>query len=170
MKPDAVALGKAARPGWRTPWTGYSSRPVTTWILYVVLAAAMLAAADVFLKLAAGAIPNSLGMLLYGSVAFLVGLTWFIADFRTIEFTKIPRAAVLSGLGVGLAFSTVTIAMYAAFRAGAPLSVASPVIRLGGLIVASACGALIWREPITIRYVLGIAMAVGGLYLLLHRA
>ena len=37
-------------------------------------------AADVFVKMAAGKLPNSLGTLIYGAVAFGVGPTWFLAD------------------------------------------------------------------------------------------
>jgi hypothetical protein len=51
-----------------------------SWILCAIVAAAALAAADVFVKLAAGKLPNSLGTLIYGAVAFGVGLTWFLAD------------------------------------------------------------------------------------------
>ena len=63
-----------------------------SWILYATVAAAALAAADVFVKLAAGKLPNSLGTLIYGAVAFGVGLTWFLADRARsgIEHTSTP--------------------------------------------------------------------------------
>jgi uncharacterized membrane protein len=51
-----------------------------SWMFYATAAAAALAAADVFVKMAAGKLPNSLGTLIYGAVAFGVGLTWFLAD------------------------------------------------------------------------------------------
>ena len=51
-----------------------------SWIFYAAVAAVSLAAADVFVKIAAGKVPNSLGTLIYGTVAFGVGLTWFVID------------------------------------------------------------------------------------------
>ena len=51
-----------------------------SWMFYAAVAALSLAAADVFLKMAAGKVPNSLGTLIYGTVAFGVGLTWFVID------------------------------------------------------------------------------------------
>ena len=72
-------------------------------------------------------------------------------------------------LGVGVAFSAVTVGLYGAFRGGAPLSVTSPLVRLAGLIVASLCGVLIWNEPLTPRYVLGLCLAVVGVYFIVTR-
>ena len=139
------------------------------WILYATIAAAALAAADVFVKLAAGKLPNSLGTLIYGAVAFGVGLTWFLADRARGGLERASAAGIVYALGVGVAFSAVAIALYGAFRAGAPLSVASPLVRLSGLIVASLCGVLIWNEPVTPRYVIGLSLAVAGVYLIVTR-
>ena len=140
-----------------------------SWILYATVAAAALAAADVFVKLAAGKLPNSFGTLIYGAVAFGVGLTWFLADRARggIEHTSTP--GVIYALGVGFAFSAVAAALYGAFRAGAPLSVTSPLVRLPGLIVASLFGVLLWNEPFTPTYVIGLVLATTGVYLIVTR-
>jgi drug/metabolite transporter (DMT)-like permease len=76
---------------------------------------------------------------------------------------------IVSALGVGIAFSSVTVALYGAFRAGAPLSITSPLVRLSGLIVASVCGVLLWNEPVTPRYVLGLCLAGLGVYFIVTR-
>jgi len=140
-----------------------------SWILYAAIAAAALAAADVCVKLAAGKLPNSVGTLIYGTVAFAVGLTWFLADQARGGVGRSSSAGVAYALGVGVAFSAVTVALYGAFRAGAPLSVTSPLVRLTGLVVASLCGILIWKEPVTPRYILGICLSVAGVYLIVTR-
>lgn len=49
------------------------------------------------------------------------------------------------------------------------MSVTSPLVRLSGLIVASLCGVLIWNEPVTPRYVMGVCLAVTGVYLIVTR-
>lgn len=140
-----------------------------SWMPYAAVAAAALAAADVFVKLAAGKVPNSLGTFIYGTVAFAVGLTWFLVDRARGGTSPSSTAGMVYALGVGVAFSAVTVALYGAFRAGAPLSVTSPLVRLSGLIVASLCGVLIWNEPVTPRYVIGLCLAAAGVYLIVTR-
>ena len=139
------------------------------WVFYTLGAALALAVADVFVKLAAGKITNSMAMLLYGSVPFLVGVLWTVWDrVHGTTGTNHP-VAIGFGLGVGVTYTLVTICLYLAFQAGAPISIASPVVRLGGLIVASAVGVLLWKEPLSGRYLAGLALACAGLYLMMTR-
>jgi drug/metabolite transporter (DMT)-like permease len=140
-----------------------------TWMVYVVGAAVSLAAADVLVKAAAGKVPNSLGMLLYGSMPFAAGVIWCLLDRKGIAAATLTTKGVAFGLGVGVMFATVTFCMYAAFRAGAPISLASPVIRLGGLVVASIAGLVLWKEPMTMRYLMGMGLVCLGIYFMLAR-
>jgi uncharacterized membrane protein len=139
------------------------------WMMYAVGAALALAAADVLVKAAAGRLPNSLGMLLYGSVPFAAGLVWWMVDRKNLAAAAITTKGVVFATGVGVMFATVTFCMYAAFRAGAPISLASPVIRLGGLLVASVAGVVLWKEPLTLRYVMGLMLVLAGIFLMLKR-
>jgi uncharacterized membrane protein len=140
-----------------------------TWIFYASAAALALGLADVLVKLAAGKIPDSLGMLLYGSVPFVTGLVWFAFDSRRAPLSEIRPIAYLYAIGVGVFFSLVTFGMYAAFRHGAPVSLGSPLVRLGGLLVASAIGLLALKEPFSARYLLGFALVCTGLFLMLTK-
>jgi transporter family protein len=139
------------------------------WLPFAVLAALALSLADFFIKQAANKISSSLGMLVYGACAFSVGLAW-VAGAR---WSGSPVFAQRQGLGwavaAGLAFSTVTIGLYLAFAAGARISIASPAIRITGLLLAATLGILVLREPITIRYAAGMALAVAGLALIIFR-
>lgn len=136
---------------------------------YAVVAAVALAAADVFVKMSSGKVPNSLGVLLYGAVAFSVGLTWFLMDRARGLPLHASAGGIASALSVGMSFSLVTVGLYAAFDAGAPLSVTSPVVRLGGLLAAGVCGLLIWNEPLTPRYAAGLLLSTVGVYLIATR-
>ena len=140
-----------------------------TWIPYALGAAIALAAADVCVKLAAGKLSNSLGLLLYGGCTFLTGLSWVLIDkARGIEiYAQTP--GVLAALGVGISFSAVTIGLYITFGAGAPVSIASPFVRLGGLLIASFIGLALLQEPLSWRYVLGMVLAMSGVYLIITR-
>lgn len=139
------------------------------WILYASLTALFLASADSFVKLASGRISSSLGLLIYGSCTFATGLVWVITQYcRGVPLGAQP-SGILYAIGVGLSFSAVTVGLYLTFGAGARISVASPLIRLGGLVLASLVGFVILREPFSLRYAGGMLLIFVGLYLLVVR-
>ena len=140
-----------------------------TWILYASIAALALAAADIFLKVAAGRISNSLGLLLYGGCTFSMGLGWVLWQ-RIHGVTQHGQTGgVLAAIGVGITFCIVTAALYATYGAAAPISLAFPFIRFSALLLASLAGFLLWHEPLTLRYVIGIVLACSGVYLIITR-
>jgi drug/metabolite transporter (DMT)-like permease len=139
------------------------------WILYAAATAVALAAADFFVKLAAGKLSNSLALLLYGSCTFLFGLGWVLWQRLQGVSQFAQTLGVLAALGVGVAFSLVTLGLYASFEAGAPISLASPFIRLSGLLLASLAGLVLLQEPLNWRYLGGVALACAGVYLIITR-
>jgi drug/metabolite transporter (DMT)-like permease len=139
------------------------------WIIYGSGAALALAAADVFIKLAAGRVSSSLGVLIYGGCTFSMGLGWVLWQRIHGIAQQGQIQGILAAIGVGVSFCLVTVLLYATFEARAPMSLASPFIRLAGLLVASTVGLLLWHEPLTVRYVIGIALACSGVYLIMTR-
>ena len=139
------------------------------WIQYAVVTAFALAAADFFVKLAVGKLSNSVAVLLYGSCTFLTGLIWVLWQWGRGVPQYAQTLGILAALGVGVAFSGVTLGLYATFGAGVPVSVGSPVIRLGGILLASVAGFVLLKEPLTLRYVIGILLVCGGMYLIITR-
>lgn len=139
------------------------------WIVLALLTACALAAADLSVKLAAGNISNSLGLLLYGSCTFLAGAGWVTVDkLRGIHLFAQPQG-IAAALGVGVAFAGVTVGLYFTFGAGAPLSLASPLVRIVGLLIASAVGLFLFHEPFTVRYLTGMVLAIAGVALIITR-
>jgi drug/metabolite transporter (DMT)-like permease len=61
------------------------------------------------------------------------------------------------------------LGLYVTFGAGAPISLASPLIRLTGVLIASLVGIAWLREPLTARYLLGFALVCVGVYLIITR-
>ena len=136
---------------------------------YAIGTAVALATADFCIKIASGKLSNSVWLLLYGSCAFLVGMIWVLLDkTRGVDLYAQP-VGILAAAGVGIAFSAVTIGLYVTFGAGAPISLASPIVRLGGLMVASIAGILLLHEPLTIRYIMGMVLAFCGVALIITR-
>jgi drug/metabolite transporter (DMT)-like permease len=139
------------------------------WIFYASASTVALAAADVFIKLASGKVSNSVGVLFYGSCTFSMGLAWFLWQRIHGVAQHAQPSGIFAAIGVGVSFCLVTVALYAMFEAGAPISVASPLVRLGGLLIASLVGLLFWHEPLTLRYALGVLLMCGGVYLIITR-
>ena len=139
------------------------------WLPFALAAMTAVASADLFVKLAAGKLSNSVAMLIYGTCTFLFGLGWVIWQ----RAAGVPQFAqtegFLAAIGVGVAFSAATLLIYLTFGAGAPISLASPTIRLGALLLASLIGLTFFGEPLTWRYGLGVFLAVSGIYLIVTR-
>jgi uncharacterized membrane protein len=140
-----------------------------SWIYYAAFTAIALACADFFVKLAAGKLSNSVAVFIYGSCTFLFGLGWVLWQRFQGQPQFAQPAGILAAVAVGLAFSLVTAGLYAAFSAGAPISLASPFIRIVGLVLASLIGLTLLNEPFTWRYAVGMLMALGGVYLIITR-
>ncbi|MFQ5611287.1 MAG: hypothetical protein ACE5H9_04050 [Anaerolineae bacterium] len=163
-----IKVGAPPIPGLRLA-AAWGTLLVMNWLTYALGTALLLALADLFVKLAAGRLSNSMALLLYGSCAFLFGLGWVLWQRHQGLPQFVQPAGALAALGVGVAFSLVTIGLYTTFGAGAPISIASPTIRLAGLLLASLAGLTLLQEPLTWRYAIGVLLSCGGIYLIITR-
>jgi transporter family protein len=137
--------------------------------LYAVGAFVCLASADFFLKLSAGRISSSLGTLVYAVTAVVPAAIWVAwQGFANVPL-QITREGVLTSIMVGISFSLVVVFLSLTFASGANLSIATPTIRLLGIVLASALGILILREDFTWRYALGVALTFAGIYFIVTR-
>ena len=139
------------------------------WIPYAFVTIFALATADIAVKFAAGKISNSLGMLIYGSCVFLISLSWVIYQYSNGVQFHAERQGVIAAFVVGISFCTVTFGLYFTFEAGARISLSSPMIRVGGLVLASLFGLLAFRETLNLQYSIGVLLALVGVALLITR-
>jgi drug/metabolite transporter (DMT)-like permease len=138
------------------------------WMIYGLVTALALTGGDLFLKLAAGKLPTSFSLILIGCMALAVGAIWTLGQRALGTVDPIMPSGILAGLAAGVCFSFVTVGMYSSFNAGAPLSIASPVFRLSGIVLIGLAGVLLFREPISRRYLIGLAMSCMGILLMLN--
>jgi len=138
------------------------------WIPYALLCSIFLASADFFVKLASNKISSSMGMLVYGATTFTVGLTWVGYLKLTKQPLLITQQGLLYSLGVGIAFSVVTLLLYLTF-ARVSVSIGSPTIRVIGILIASLFGILLLHEPFTWRYLIGLILTITGVALIVMR-
>jgi len=138
------------------------------WLPYALICSVFLASADFFVKLASNKISSSMGMLVCGATTFTVGALWVGYLKLMKQLLMITQQGFLYSLGVGVAFSGVTILLYLTF-ARVNVSIGSPTIRVLGILIASLLGILILHEPFTWRYLLGLLLTVAGVALIVFR-
>jgi uncharacterized membrane protein len=136
---------------------------------YALLTVLCLASADFFLKLSSTRISSSLGALVYALAVFIVPTIWVAWQRASGQSFLITTEGVLASVVVGVSFSLVVVFLSLVFAGGGNLSVASPTIRLSALVLASALGILMLREPFTLRYALGVLLTFFGIYFIITR-
>ncbi len=99
----------------------------------------------------------------------MAGLTWFLLEKAQGIPQFFPISGLLAAMEVGISFSGVTLELYTTFGADAPVSVAVPAIRLGGVLLVSLAGIIVLREPISLDYGIGVTLVCLGMYLIVKR-
>lgn len=129
---------------------------------------AILAFADFSIKETSGKISPSLGTLIYALVAAVPPLLW-LAWTRAHEPILITRTGVWWAVATGISFGVFTGLMFLLFSQGVDLSIGTPVIRMGGLVVAATLGIIILKEGLNWQYLIGFVLAVVGIFLVATR-
>ncbi len=138
-------------------------------ILYAIGAFICLASADFFLKLSAGRISSSLGTLVYAVTAVVPAAIWVAWQKISNDSLQFTREGALASIAVGISFSLVVVFLSLTFANGANLSVASPIIRLLGIVLASSLGILVLGEEFSLRYAFGVLLTFAGIYFIITR-
>lgn len=136
------------------------------WFLYAVGAAVLYGLHQIFTKLASDRIGDGLGGFVVECAAALTILLYLLALRLSSKWSQTfswPGVgySILTGICVGAG----TILFFLLFQKGGPLS-AVPMILAGGAALMAVAGILFFKEPATPLRLLGIFLAVGGLFLL----
>jgi len=133
---------------------------------YAVWAAVLYGLHQIFTKLAADKIGDGLGGFVVEATAamtILLYLAWLRFGDTWNQTLSAPGViySVLTGICVGAG----TVVFFLLFQKGGPLS-AVPMVLAGGAALMAIVGILIFKESASVPRLLGIVMALVGLYLL----
>lgn len=138
---------------------------MSAWFWYATGAAILYGLHQVFTKLASERIGSGLGGFVVEATAAASILVYLLVMFAqgTKQDATAPGVvySVLTGICVGIG----TILFFLLFQKGGPLS-AVPMILAGGAAIMAIVGICFFKEPASWQRMLGIGMAIGGLYLL----
>ena len=136
------------------------------WFWYAVAAAVLYGAHQIFTRLASERIGDGLGGFVVeasAALSILLYLAFLWMAGRWNQKFSMPgfNYSVLTGICVGAG----TIAFFLLFQKGGPLS-SVPAILAGGAAIMAVVGVLFFREPATWQRLVGILLAIAGLFLL----
>jgi len=139
---------------------------MSTWFWYAVGAAILYGLHQIFTKMASDGIGDGIGGFIVeaSAAATILGylaILYFSDKWNQNVSTPGVVYSVLTRVCVGVG----TIFFFVLFQKGGPLS-AVPMILAGGAALMAIAGIFFFHEPASWPRMLGIAMAIGGLYLL----
>ena len=140
----------------------------TTTVALAVVAMGIIALADLSTKQSAGKISPSLGTLIYAVTTIVIPLVWTLWT-RAHGGLQITRDGVLWSIAVGISFSIFTGLMFLLFSQGVNLSIGSPIVRMGGIVIAATLGIIVFREGLNLQYLIGFLLATAGIFLVVTR-
>jgi bacterial/archaeal transporter family protein len=139
---------------------------VAAWFWYAVLAAVLYGAHQIFTRLAAERIGEGLGGFIVEVTAALsilvyLSVIWLCGRWNQKFSSQGFNYSLLTGICVGAG----TIAFFLLFQKGGPLS-SVPAILAGGAALMAISGILFFHESPSWQRLLGIVLAIAGLFLL----
>src|SRR5438876_12446982 len=146
------------------PFHELDSSFVAAWFWYAVVAAILYGAHQIFTRLAADRIGEGLGGFVVEASAALsillyLAFLWLMSRWDQKSTGEGIFYAILTGICVGAG----TIAFFLLFQKGGPLS-AVPAILAGGAAIMAIAGILFFRESASWQRLLGITLAIAGLF------
>lgn len=134
------------------------------WLL--VIAAVFYGLHNVFTRAAGPRIDETLGALLLEGYAAAVILGFYLWRRWSGHGGPVTRAGILYSLAGGACVGIGTLAYFAIFTRGGQLSQAGPIMLVGGTVVMTVAGIIIFGEPLTFVRSVGILLALISLALL----
>jgi transporter family protein len=139
---------------------------MSSWFWYAVAAAVLYGAHQIFTRLAAERIGDGLGGFVVEASAALsillyLAVLWFVGRWNQ----KFSAAGFNYSLLTGICVGAGTIAFFFLFQKGGPFS-AVPAILAGGAAMMAIAGIVFFHEAPSWQRLLGIMLAITGLFLL----
>jgi transporter family protein len=136
------------------------------WFWYAIGAAILYGLHQVFTKLASNGISDGLGGFVVEGTAALTILLYLAALYFGGRWNqKASAPGVWYSVATGVCVGVGTIFFFLLFQKGGPLS-SVPMILAGGAAIMAVVGIFFLNEPVSVTRIIGIVLALTGLFLL----
>ena len=135
------------------------------WQLAALGAAGLVAAHYLLLRAASGKIGDSLGALvLEGTAALGIAIAYAVGVRGGTVATS--RAGVAFAVLSGLCIAAASILLFQALRRGGPVASTGTIVLGGAVAISALLAPWLFREPMTTRRLLGVALGITAMILL----
>jgi bacterial/archaeal transporter family protein len=139
---------------------------MSIWFWYALIAAVLYGAHQIFTRLASQRIGDGLGGFIVEATAAISILIYLAALWLSGRWNqKFTTGGLNYSLLTGICVGAGTIAFFLLFQKGGPLSAVPAILACGAALMAIA-GILFFREAASWQRLLGITLAIIGLFLL----
>ena len=135
------------------------------WQIAALFASCCIAAHYLLLRAASGRLGDSLGALVLEGTATLGVALMFALGLKggDVPTTKAGVVyAMLSGLGI----TGASILLFYALRRGGPVASTGTIVMGGGVAISALLSPFLFREPLTARRIVGVALGLAAIALL----
>lgn len=136
------------------------------WILLLTLAALCFGLYNFFIKVASGSIHQILGAVILQVVAAVVGVILLIYLKMTGENFSLSNKGIFFSVLAGIAVGLAEILTFAVFSKQIPVSVGTPVIIGGSIVVTALLGFLFLQEHLSLLQTIAVLLIITGVTLL----
>jgi uncharacterized membrane protein len=144
------------------------------WILYCIITIMFYGLHDVILKLLSDKVNATISSIIISISASVAMLIFYYlnnnAKIINIKnelkpFTHEALLLVIAGISLGFA----TISFIKMFNAGTSFSVGIPLVYIGIILISIMIGFFFFKEPISIKNLLGILLSMVGIFLIFQK-
>jgi bacterial/archaeal transporter family protein len=136
------------------------------WFWYAVVAAVLYGAHQIFTRMASDHIGDGIGGFVVEGVAALTIIIYLAFLYFTNRWNqKFSSEGFYYSALTGICVGAGTVAFFLLFQLGGPLS-SVPVILAGGAAIMAIAGIVFFHEPASWQRLLGVGLAIAGLFLL----
>jgi transporter family protein len=136
------------------------------WFWYAVVAAVLYGAHQIFTRMASDHIGDGIGgFVVEATAAFTILLYLAFLYFGGRWNQKFSAEGFWYSALTGICVGVGTVAFFLLFQKGGPLS-SVPVILAAGAAIMAIAGVVFFREPASWQRMLGVVLAITGLFLL----
>lgn len=132
------------------------------WILYALGAISAVTVSDLFRKLGSNLKDPFFSNVIFQLGSFLTAVTLYLLFSRRLEGN--PKGMMYAAIG-GILISIFTTFSFKALSLG-PVSSVIPIIRIGGVLLVTILGIILFKEKLTLNLMVGVILAAVGLYLI----